>query len=113
MGDTDQEDEYLDDDYEDYDDEPLPPPDTVVREERKIGRNDPCPCGSGKKYKKCCLKKGNGKALFDSPTLRACDPRRVFAGALAPETGRGSKRKGMANETTRRPRTPISQKNAS
>ena len=28
---------------------------TVVKEE-KIGRNDPCPCGSGKKYKKCCGK---------------------------------------------------------
>ena len=27
---------------------------TFVREERKIGRNEPCPCGSGKKYKKCC-----------------------------------------------------------
>ncbi len=27
---------------------------TPVRRERKIGRNDPCPCGSGKKYKKCC-----------------------------------------------------------
>ena len=27
---------------------------TIVREEPKIGRNDPCPCGSGKKYKKCC-----------------------------------------------------------
>jgi SEC-C motif domain protein len=26
----------------------------VVREEPRIGRNDPCPCGSGKKYKKCC-----------------------------------------------------------
>ncbi len=26
---------------------------TVVREEGKVGRNDPCPCGSGKKYKKC------------------------------------------------------------
>lgn len=26
----------------------------VVREEPKIGRNDPCVCGSGKKYKKCC-----------------------------------------------------------
>ena len=26
----------------------------IVREEPKIGRNDPCPCGSGKKYKKCC-----------------------------------------------------------
>jgi len=25
-----------------------------VRRERKVGRNDPCPCGSGKKYKKCC-----------------------------------------------------------
>ncbi len=26
----------------------------VVREGRKVGRNDDCPCGSGKKYKKCC-----------------------------------------------------------
>jgi preprotein translocase subunit SecA len=26
----------------------------VVRSGAKIGRNDPCPCGSGKKYKKCC-----------------------------------------------------------
>ena len=25
----------------------------VRRQEKKIGRNDPCPCGSGKKYKKC------------------------------------------------------------
>ena len=24
------------------------------RSEEKVGRNDPCPCGSGKKYKKCC-----------------------------------------------------------
>jgi preprotein translocase subunit SecA len=27
---------------------------TIVREAPKVGRNDPCPCGSGKKYKKCC-----------------------------------------------------------
>ena len=27
---------------------------TVVRNEAKTGRNDPCPCGSGKKFKKCC-----------------------------------------------------------
>lgn len=26
----------------------------VVNKEEKVGRNDPCPCGSGKKYKKCC-----------------------------------------------------------
>ncbi len=25
-----------------------------TRSQAKIGRNDPCPCGSGKKYKKCC-----------------------------------------------------------
>ena len=30
---------------------------TVVNTERKIGRNDPCPCGSGKKYKNCCMLK--------------------------------------------------------
>jgi SEC-C motif-containing protein len=35
--------------------EGLPPVRTpVVREEPKIGRNDPCSCGSGKKYKRCC-----------------------------------------------------------
>ena len=33
------------------DDQPQKP---VVRDEAKVGRNDPCPCGSGKKYKKCC-----------------------------------------------------------
>ncbi len=33
----------------------LNPPKTVVAE-NKIGRNDPCSCGSGKKYKKCCGK---------------------------------------------------------
>ena len=30
---------------------------TFRRDGKKIGRNDPCPCGSGKKYKKCCLPK--------------------------------------------------------
>ena len=29
---------------------------TTIRKGKKIGRNDPCPCGSGKKYKKCCGK---------------------------------------------------------
>ena len=30
----------------------------------KIGRNEPCPCGSGKKYKKCCLEKEKAKAFL-------------------------------------------------
>ena len=38
-----------------------PPIKQVQRESNKIGRNDPCPCGSGKKYKKCC---GTVKLLF-------------------------------------------------
>lgn len=39
-----------------FDDGELVPDKPVVREEPKIGRNDPCPCGSGRKYKKCCGK---------------------------------------------------------
>lgn len=31
-------------------------PETFVRNERKVGRNEPCPCGSGKKFKQCCGK---------------------------------------------------------
>jgi preprotein translocase subunit SecA len=34
--------------------EDTPAATTVKRETAKVGRNDPCPCGSGKKYKKCC-----------------------------------------------------------
>ena len=41
-----------DDDFNDF--EELQP----IRTEPKIGRNDACPCGSRKKYKKCCLEKG-------------------------------------------------------
>jgi hypothetical protein len=29
----------------------------IVNDQPKVGRNDPCPCGSGKKYKKCCMPK--------------------------------------------------------
>ena len=32
-------------------------PQTYRRTEEKVGRNDPCPCGSGKKYKNCCMNK--------------------------------------------------------
>ncbi|PLX94448.1 MAG: preprotein translocase subunit SecA [Desulfuromonas sp.] len=35
-------------------DEADKPAQPVTRDEDKVGRNDPCPCGSGKKYKKCC-----------------------------------------------------------
>jgi hypothetical protein len=53
------------DDPDDDEDEDLFMEETAVayvRAAPKIGRNDPCPCGSGKKYKKCCL---NAEALSD------------------------------------------------
>jgi preprotein translocase subunit SecA len=31
-----------------------PKPQSYTRQGAKVGRNDPCPCGSGKKYKNCC-----------------------------------------------------------
>ncbi len=39
------------------DEEPLPPPVEPIHTDAKPKRNDPCPCGSGKKYKQCCGKK--------------------------------------------------------
>ncbi len=33
---------------------------TVRHRGTKVGRNDPCPCGSGKKFKKCCMRLGDG-----------------------------------------------------
>jgi hypothetical protein len=40
---------------DDDEDESEPLVEQVIRTEPKTGRNDPCPCGSGKKYKKCCM----------------------------------------------------------
>ncbi len=58
-GDEYDEDEYDEDESfngEDFD--ALPPLEPIRNTGPAIGRNDPCPCGSGKKYKKCCLKSG-------------------------------------------------------
>jgi hypothetical protein len=39
-----------------------------------IGRNDPCPCQSGKKYKKCCLPKHEAERAVQPPTANAASP---------------------------------------
>ena len=41
-----------------FEDGDFVPEKPIVREQPKVGRNDLCPCGSGKKYKKCCGRKG-------------------------------------------------------
>jgi hypothetical protein len=48
------------DDFEPLEDDYEEPP--LSSKKQKIGRNDPCPCGSGRKFKKCCLKKQNSNA---------------------------------------------------
>ena len=40
--------------YDYWRDSRIPPSQTVRRSTRKVGRNEPCPCGSGKKFKRCC-----------------------------------------------------------
>jgi uncharacterized protein len=44
-------------------DQTLQAPDETTKISIKTGRNDPCPCGSGRKYKKCCLGKSDAKFL--------------------------------------------------
>jgi len=39
----------------------------------KIGRNDPCPCGSGQKYKRCCLPRDEAAAAADRAAAPALD----------------------------------------
>ena len=39
---------------------------------KKIGRNDPCPCGSGKKYKHCCVDRANHQSE-ESPTRQVME----------------------------------------
>ena len=57
-----EQDEFDFDNLEDGNDDEVPKfTDNIiqlpVRQENHVGRNDPCPCGSGKKYKKCCMDK--------------------------------------------------------
>ena len=67
LSDPDFDEESFDDFNEDFEDEPplyerpvyqspvyQPPVETIRNTTQKVGRNEPCPCGSGKKYKKCC-----------------------------------------------------------
>ena len=48
----------------------------TIRKPRKIGRNDPCPCGSGKIYKKCCGKNAQDKERVAVPSY--CCMERLF-----------------------------------
>ena len=58
---------------------------TVMREGVKVGRNEPCPCGSGRKYKKCCL----GKQPAPGPATSTSAGPRADQGALGWKMSKG------------------------
>jgi hypothetical protein len=45
-----------DDDWDEDDPDYRAPVEPIINTAPRVGRNDPCPCGSGKKYKKCCMR---------------------------------------------------------
>ncbi|MCH9608760.1 MAG: hypothetical protein S4CHLAM45_06700 [Chlamydiales bacterium] len=67
--------------------------------DKKTGRNDPCPCGSGKKYKNCCLKKDqagtktytpSGKRKFKAKVIdTGAKTSSLFSQSAAVPTGEG------------------------
>jgi hypothetical protein len=72
----------------------------------KTGRNDPCPCGSGKKFKKCCL----GKSLLTAPTSQDAPPIPAAASAVPQQTSawrKPSSTEKLAPEKPPRPRNPL------
>ena len=48
-------DDWPDDEPQADTEPPYDSPAPMIHKLRDVGRNDPCPCGSGRKYKKCCL----------------------------------------------------------
>jgi len=40
-------------------------PPVTLQNKQAVGRNAPCPCGSGKKFKKCCINKSSGDPLLN------------------------------------------------
>ena len=52
--------------HKDAQPQPAPAIQTVRRETPKVGRNEPCPCGSGQKYKRCCLNKPSANSQAEA-----------------------------------------------
>jgi hypothetical protein len=49
-----------------------------------IGRNEPCPCGSGKKYKKCCLQRDEARERENRPVVTPAGREDDFIAELLP-----------------------------
>lgn len=80
---------------------------SAARERLRSGRNDPCPCGSGRKYKKCCLR-GDEQLVRQRPAARHTEavaniePAAPPAAAAIGEDPDGGHHSGLAPEVTSR-----------
>jgi hypothetical protein len=70
----------------------------VIMADRRLSRNDPCPCGSGKKYKQCCARRLSPGFIRESYSVR--QPREVFG------EGDVLRRNGLPSEPVQRSRMP-------
>lgn len=72
---------------------------------QKVGRNDPCPCGSGKKFKKCCESKMIGKKFMATKIDTSALPGRVskafnVSSVFNPPQRQEAPKENATNETT-------------
>ena len=77
----------------------------------KIGRNDPCPCSSGKKYKKCCLQKDEAAARLATAASEVTEPEKnepFEAGWDEPETPEGAILEQTGDSPVEPPAAPVS-----
>jgi hypothetical protein len=58
---------------------------TLLQSKPKMSRNESCPCGSGKKYKKCCLKKEGEDSYFSSEENKIVFSHRILPNLLSAE----------------------------
>jgi hypothetical protein len=80
----------------------------------KIGRNDPCPCGSGKKYKQCCITKSNAtstgmsalKKKFTAKLLTQPKPVDLMERTFGPAIETISKEEEKHSQSETEPQSP-------
>jgi len=73
---------------------------------RSIGRNEPCPCGSGKKYKHCCLDKDEAKAREIRVKAAEKEARAAAKAAKAAEKDAGKEKDAASEPAPRQPKKP-------
>jgi len=78
---------------------------------KKIGRNDPCSCGSGKKYKNCCMlnqKKPAGKKKFTAKLLSTPAPVNLIERTFGPAIDAAEKNEKLAGRFQKPKEEPTS-----